>query len=121
MSCRRDWRATGERRGGWANQGMRASQIAFVLLIGEVSSAMAQGAPSMSGEYECAYGCRVTDAAPTLAIDGDVAICTDELGGLFRGKQQPDGAIVCFNKIGRPQGDGKTIVWDGGVVWRKMK
>jgi hypothetical protein len=100
---------------------MRASHIAPVVLIAEVALALAQGASSLSGEYECAYGCRLTDAAPTLAIDGDVAICTNELGGLFRGRLRPDGSIACFNKIGRPQGDGKTIVWDGGVVWRKMK
>jgi|HubBroStandDraft_5_1064220.scaffolds.fasta_scaffold5881576_1 hypothetical protein len=28
----------------------------------------------------------------------------------------PDGSVACFNKIGRPQADAKTIVWDGGAV-----
>jgi hypothetical protein len=101
-------------------KGMCVSYIALLLTIAEVSLAMAQSA-TMSGEYECTYGCRVTDAAPTLAIDGEVAICTNELGGLFRGKLQRDGSIACFNKIGKPQSDGRTIVWDGGIVWRKMK
>jgi hypothetical protein len=99
---------------------IRTGPIAVLSLIAQVSSAIAGGAESISGDYVCAYGCRVTDAAPSVEIDGDNAACTNELGGIFHGKVLSDHSISCFNKTGVLSADGKTILWDGGVVWRRL-
>ena len=82
-------------------------------------AASAQDGASLSGDYRCDYGCRLTDANPSLEIHGDDAACMNEYGGLYRGRRLRDGSIHCFNKVGRPQMDGKTIRWDDGVIWTR--
>jgi hypothetical protein len=72
-----------------------------------------------SGEYVCVHGCRLTDANPTLQIEGDVARCTNEIGGLFVGRALGDGSVACFNKIGKFAPDGVTLNWSDGVIWRR--
>ena len=89
-------------------------------LFAAAARASAQGATA-SSQYECTYGCRLTDAAPTLTIEGDAAICTNELGGVFYGRLVNAKTIFCFNKLGVISPDGKTIRWDGGVVWTKIR
>ncbi len=100
---------------------MRADPAIALWLVAHVSRAMAQSNGSLSGDYECVYGCRLTDAAPSVAIDGDRAVCGDEFGGLYFGKTLDARSIACFGKVGRLQPDGVTIEWDGGVVWRKIR
>jgi hypothetical protein len=95
------------------------SMIAL-LLVAAVSLASEQGNPSISGDYVCAYGCRVTDAAPSVLIDGTAATCTNELGGIYHGKALSDHSIYCFNKTGVLLKDGKTIQWDDGVIWKRL-
>jgi hypothetical protein len=89
-------------------------------LVAPVSLASAQGQPSISGDYVCAYGCRVTDAAPSVQIEGGAAICLNELGGIYHGKALSDRSIYCFNKTGVLLKDGKTIQWDDGVIWKRL-
>ena len=95
---------------------MRASATVIALWTGAVS---AQTAASLAGDYVCAYGCRLTDANPSIQIDGDVADCVNEFGGLFRGKVIGPGAVACFRKTGQLSRDGLTLVWDDGVVWKR--
>jgi len=79
----------------------------------------AQSAAPLVGDYVCQYGCRLTDANPSVQIDGADAACMNEFGGLFRGKVLGPGAVACFRKIGRLSPDGLTLVWDDGVVWKR--
>jgi hypothetical protein len=81
---------------------------------------LAHGAGPLSGDYACIYGCRLTDAPPSIAVDGDNATCTNEYGGLFHGRLLADNVLSCFNKTGRLLGDGKTIRWDDGVIWKRL-
>jgi hypothetical protein len=90
-------------------------------LLIAAGSAVAQGADAMSGEYMCSYGCRVTDAAPSVKIDREAAICTNELGGIFYGRVLTETSITCFNKTGALSPDRKTIRWDGGMVWTRVR
>jgi hypothetical protein len=83
--------------------------------------ALAQDGASLSGDYRCAYGCRLTDANPSLEIRGDEAACMNEYGGLYRGRLFADGSLHCFNKIGRLQSDGRTIRWSDGVIWTRVE
>jgi hypothetical protein len=78
-----------------------------------------QAASPLSGEYVCAYGCRLTDANPALRIEGGVALCTNEFGGLFTGRLLGDGSIACFNKTGVFAPDGVTLNWSDGVIWKR--
>ncbi len=93
--------------------------LALWLVVG-VSSARAEGSGSISGAYRCDYGCRLTDAAPAIKIDADVAICWNELGGIFHGRLLTADTIACFNKTGTLSSDGTTIHWSDGVVWKKL-
>ena len=82
-------------------------------------SASAQTHPSLSGDYVCVYGCRLTDANPSVAIDGADANCMNEFGGLFRGRVLTATSIACFNKTGVLAPDGVTLNWSDGVVWKR--
>ncbi|MGA2794144.1 MAG: hypothetical protein ABSE69_11505, partial [Roseiarcus sp.] len=100
---------------------LRADLAIALSLVLHVSPAIAQSSGSFSGDYVCEYGCRLTDAAPSVQIDGNTAICMNELGGVYRGRLLTDNSIACFNKVGTLSGDGKTIRWDDGVVWKRMR
>ena len=92
---------------------------ALLALLGGLSSATAQTPPSLAGDYVCAYGCRFTDANPSVAIDGAVASCMNEFGGLYRGRVLSATSIACFNKVGVLASDGVTLNWSDGVVWKR--
>jgi hypothetical protein len=76
-------------------------------------------ARDLSGDYVCSYGCRLTDANPSVAIDGETADCTNELGGIFHGRRLTETSIACFNKTGVLAEDGVTLRWSDGVVWKR--
>ena len=97
---------------------MKAAAAA-ALLLAAGSAARSEGAEALNGLYVCEAGCRVTDAAPSVEIVGDVALCTDELGGLYRGRRLTATTLACFNKVGALSADGARIVWDSGMVWRR--
>ncbi len=99
---------------------MRAAAVA-ALLLGASFSVRAEAAEALDGVYVCEAGCRVTDAAPSVEIEGDVALCTDELGGLYRGRRLSATTLACFNKIGALSADGAHIVWNSGMVWRRVR
>ena len=44
----------------------------------------------------------------------------NEYGGLFQGKPIGADGVACFNKTGRLSGDGLTITWSDGVVWKRQ-
>jgi len=92
---------------------------AFLALAASLAPASAQSPPSLSGDYVCVYGCRLTDANPSVAIDGAAANCMNEFGGLFRGRVLGDTSISCFNKTGVLAPDGVTLNWSDGVVWKR--
>jgi hypothetical protein len=104
------------------NASVRTVWLSFLLIAGKAGAfpAHAQSAAAMSGDYECTYGCRLTDAAPSIAINGSDAACMNELGGLFRGHLLSDRSLVCFNKVGRLSEDGTIIRWADGVIWRRL-
>jgi hypothetical protein len=80
--------------------------------------AAAAGSP-LDGEYVCAYGCRATDANPTLAVHGDEVDCMNEYGGLFRGKLLSRTSVGCFRQTGRLGRDGMTLTWTNGTIWKR--
>ena len=95
-------------------------RIATVLaLIANLPPALAQSPASLSGDYVCTYGCRLTDANPNVAIDGAVAVCINEFGGIYRGRVLSETSISCFNKTGVLAADGVTLRWSDGVVWKR--
>jgi hypothetical protein len=105
------------------NGAMRTTWLDLAPLIVGLAfrpTALAQSGSLLSGDYVCAYGCRLTDAPPSIAIDGDKATCTNEYGGLFHGRLLADDVLSCFNKTGRLSGDGRTIQWEDGVIWRRL-
>jgi hypothetical protein len=83
------------------------------------SPASAQDASPLTGDYVCAYGCRLTDANPSIAIHGDDADCMNEFGGLYRGKLLSPTTIACFRKTGALGADGVTLTWSDGVIWKR--
>jgi hypothetical protein len=112
-----------KRRGGRLRQASPgAVLLPFALLVAcAYSPARSQGAASIAGVYLCQSGCRVTDAAPSIELDGDDAACMNELGGIYRGKLLSDGSLSCFNKIGKLSADGQTIHWSNGMIWRRLE
>ena len=72
-----------------------------------------------ANDYVCTYGCRETDANPRLEIEGNIARCWNELGGLYVGKFRPPDSVACFRKAGRILDGGARIEWSDGVIWRR--
>ena len=73
--------------------------------------------PPPPADYVCVYGCHETDANPRLEIEGAVARCWNEFGGLYVGEYQPPDRIDCFRKTGRVLDGGARIEWSDGVIW----
>jgi hypothetical protein len=94
--------------------GLRAALL-FVLAA---DPAAAETAPP-AADYVCAYGCRATDANPRLEIEGVIARCWNELGGLYVGEFRPPDSVACFRKTGRILDGGGRIQWSDGVLWRR--
>jgi len=97
---------------------LRGAGFAFALLAC-LEPVPAQTASRLAGEWVCAYGCRLTDANPSVAVSGDEADCVNEYGGLFQGKVVAPGVVACFRKTGRLSADGLTITWSDGVIWKR--
>jgi hypothetical protein len=72
-----------------------------------------------AADYVCAFGCRQTDANPRLEIEGTVARCWNEIGGLYVGEFHSPDRISCFHKVGRVVDNGARIEWSDGVLWRR--
>jgi hypothetical protein len=94
------------------------SLIVAVAMAAQLSPAIAESS-SISGLYLCVYGCRLTDAAPSVEIEGNAAVCANELGGIYHGRLLSKNSLYCFNKTGTLSADDKTIRWDDGVLWKK--
>jgi hypothetical protein len=99
---------------------MRAGLVVAAVTAAQVCPAAAESGRTISGTYVCVYGCRVTDAAPSLQIEGNAAACTNELGGLYQGRMLTRTTLSCFNKTGAISADGRTIRWSDGVIWKRM-
>jgi hypothetical protein len=84
-----------------------------------LAATQAQDGAALIGDYICQYGCRLTDALPSVAIDGDKADCMNELGGIFHGRRLNPRSIACFNQTGVLSADGKTLTWTNGEIWEK--
>jgi hypothetical protein len=89
------------------------------LLVCLAAGPAAAETPPLAADYVCLYGCRMTDANPRLEIEGEVARCWNELGGLFVGRFTPPDRVACFRKTGRLFDGGARIDWSDGVVWRR--
>jgi hypothetical protein len=100
-------------------EGRSRVALLFLSLAASSTAASAQTSPSLSGDYVCIYGCRLTDANPSVAVDGGAAICMNEFGGLFRGRVLSETSISCFNKVGVLASDGITLNWSDGVIWQR--
>ena len=88
-------------------------------LIGAAVPALAASTSPIAGDYVCSSGCLLTDAPPSVAIDGDIAHCMNEFGGTFTGKRLTDRSISCFNRTGVLSRDGRSILWSNGAVWTR--
>jgi len=87
-----------------------------------LGAAVASPAASQSlsrGDYVCAYGCRLTDANPSISVKGGKVDCVNEYGGLFHRKSIGADGVSCFNKTGRESADGVTITWSDGVIRKR--
>jgi hypothetical protein len=101
---------------------VRKTRLGLALVVAAIapaSPALAQARPSIAGDFECTYGCRLTDAAPSIAISGSDATCMNEFGGVYHGRLLSGGSLSCFNKTGKLKSDGQTIQWDDGVIWKR--
>jgi hypothetical protein len=92
-------------------------QIAAALIL--LLSRAAAAASPLDGEYVCAYGCRATDANPTLAVHGDEVDCMNEFGGVFKGKLLSQASVACFRQTGVLGRDRATLTWTNGVIWKR--
>ncbi len=81
--------------------------------------AVSQSLSRLTGDYVCAYGCRLTDANPSIMVKGREVDCVNEYGGLFRGKPIGADGVACFHKTGQLSADGVTITWSDGVIWKR--
>ena len=91
-----------------------------MILVG-VHAAHAENAAAMAGDYVCKSDCHRSDAPPNIEIDGTIARCRSDLGGVFSGTVLSGTSVACFNMIGTLSHDGKAIVWSNGGVWERRR
>jgi hypothetical protein len=73
---------------------MRGLSLALGLGVA-LDAAASQSLSRLTGDYVCAYGCRLTDVNPSIAVNGGEVDCLNEYGGLFQGKLiGADGALL---------------------------
>ena len=97
---------------------------ALAALIGAVTFAIgttahAAGPPPIAGDYQCVSDCRPSDAPPNIEVDGSVARCRSELGGLYTGRLLTERSVACFGKTGMLSDDGTMLLWSNGGVWKR--
>jgi hypothetical protein len=98
---------------------IRRLSLPWGLSVALVPPAASQSLSRLTGDYVCVYGCRLTDANPSIAVKGGEAECVNEYGGLFHGKSLGADGVACFRKTGRLSADGLTITWSDGVIWKR--
>jgi hypothetical protein len=98
---------------------IRWLSLALGLGVALVPPAASQSLSRLTGDYVCAYGCRLTDANPSIEVKGGEVDCVNEYGGLFQGKLLGADGVACFHKTGRVSADGVTITWSDGVIWKR--
>jgi hypothetical protein len=98
---------------------IRALSLALGLGFTLVSPVASQSLSRLTGDYVCAYGCRLTDANPSITVKGGEVDCVNEYGGLFQGKLVGPNGVACFRKTGRLSADGITLTWSDGVIWKR--
>ena len=98
---------------------IRWLSLALGLGVALVPPAASQSLSRLTGDYVCAYGCRLTDANPSIGVKGSEVDCVNEYGGLFQGKRIGADGVACFHKTGRLSADGVTIIWSDGVIWKR--
>ena len=98
---------------------IRGLSLALGLGVALVPPAASQPLSRLTGDYVCAYGCRLTDANPSIGVKGSEVDCVNEYGGLFQGKLIGPNGVACFHKTGRVSADGVTIIWSDGVIWKR--
>jgi hypothetical protein len=91
----------------------------FALGLGVALPTESQSLWRLTGDYVCTYGCRLTDANPSIGIKGGEVDCVNEYGGLFQGEPIGADGVACFCKTGRLSADGVTITWSDGVIWKR--
>jgi hypothetical protein len=99
----------------------RRSSLTLGLLVVPAPPTDSQSLSRLEGEYVCAYGCRLTDANPSIAIKGGEVDCMNEYGGLFEGRAIGADGVGCFRKTGRLSADGVTLTWSDGVIWKRRE
>ena len=97
---------------------IRGLSLALGLGVALVPAA-SQSLSRLTGDYVCAYGCRLTDANPSIRVKDAEVDCVNEYGGLFQGKLIGPNGVACFHKTGRLSADGVTIIWSDGVIWKR--
>jgi hypothetical protein len=98
---------------------IRRLSLALGLGVAVIAPAASQSLSRFTGDYVCAYGCRLTDANPSITVKDGEADCVNEYGGLFKGKPLGADGVACFRKTGRLSADGVTITWSDGVIWKR--
>jgi hypothetical protein len=88
---------------------IRWLSLAWGLAVALVPLAASQSLSRLTGDYVCAYGCRLTDANPSSKVKGSEAERVNEYGGLFHGKPLDADGVACFRETGRLSADGPTI------------
>ena len=98
---------------------IRGLSLALGLGVALVPAA-SQSLSRLTGDYVCAYGCRLTDANPSIRVKDAEVDCVNEYGGVFQGKPLGADGVACFRKTGRLSADGITITWSDGVIWKRQ-
>ena len=95
--------------------------FAIGLVIAAVQAAHATDATTLAGDYVCKSDCHLSDAPPSIEIDGTAARCHSDLGGVSYGQMLSATSVACFNMVGTLSQDGRTILWSNGGVWERRR
>ena len=90
-----------------------------LLVLASSSISNAQESPDIAGRWVCDRLCAIWDSTASITIDGEYAVCKDERGDVSRGHLLTGQSVRCFDVVGQLTGDGETINWTNGKIWRR--
>jgi hypothetical protein len=90
---------------------------AALLLAASLTTSQAQERAGLSGRWMCDRHCILYDTGASVAIDGESAICTNEVNEVSAGRLLTDRSLRCFDMVGQLADDNKSIQWNNGAEW----
>jgi hypothetical protein len=65
----------------------------------------------------CELPCRIYDSSASIIVNGENAVCKNELGEISEGRLLTQRMVRCFGMAGQLSDNYEAIQWGNGSIW----